>query len=126
MVAVSSVPTRTHSATLVVPVRVRPVRLVGPAYYAMKARVVRRDGPACHYCGRRIGTRRYASTLDHVWPVSLGGLNRAWNLVLACPGCNSMRGSDVTWCDCPAVCGPAVVLGPLAASLADPAVTRGA
>lgn len=113
MVAVSSVPTRTHSATLSVPCVAPVPRLVGPAYYAMKARLVRRDGSTCHYCGRRIGTNRWCSTLDHVWPIALGGTNAAWNLVLACSGCNSLRDLDVTWCDCPEVCGPAVALGSL-------------
>lgn len=95
-------------------------RLGNPAYFALKARVTRRDGPRCHYCGRRIGTKRYSSTLDHVWPVALGGPDRSWNLVLACPGCNTLRGCDLTWCDCPHLCWPAIALGRLAGGLDTP------
>jgi len=84
----------------------------------MKARVLRRDGAGCHYCGRRLHTRRWPAQLDHVWPFSWGGPNASWNLVIACNDCNSLRGDDLTWCDCDAVCGPAIALGWLAADLA--------
>lgn len=50
--------------------------------------LLRRDGPGCHYCGRE-GER---PTLDHVTPQSRGGSNALWNLVLACPKCNSEKG----------------------------------
>lgn len=40
----------------------------------------------CHYCG---GTKRL--TLDHVIPMSQGGINRPENIVLACNACNASK-----------------------------------
>ena len=52
--------------------------------------LVRRDGAACAYCGRPVGTGLPFSrpTLDHVVPVTRGGGNELTNLVLACKPCN--------------------------------------
>lgn len=63
----------------------------------MRARLLLRDGRACHYCGRPM---RRLGTLDHLWPRSLGRIDARWNLVLACSSCNSRRGSALDWCHC--------------------------
>ncbi|WP_419808376.1 HNH endonuclease [Sphingomonas sp.] len=52
----------------------------------------------CAHCGtrltRRAGNRRYRptdATLDHVVPLSLGGLHGLSNVVVACSACNFAR-----------------------------------
>lgn len=60
-------------------------------------RLVARDGPDCFWCG----TTTYPDpahpgqvrTRDHLVPRSAGGSNALANQVLACPICNSTRGS---------------------------------
>ncbi|WP_282946948.1 HNH endonuclease [Cellulomonas endometrii] len=81
---------------------------VGVSWHAVAAR----DGMSCSYCdvlcdasdGRyvlaRDGARRWVCgptypTLDHVIPVSLGGLHRMDNAVLACLTCNKRKGARV-------------------------------
>lgn len=49
--------------------------------------VFKRDGYRCRYCGATSAEARL--TIDHLVPISLGGLNRAENLVVACWDCNS-------------------------------------
>ncbi len=50
---------------------------------------MRRDKP-CHYCRTPNG-----GTLDHIVPLSRGGLNRPWNKVVACPECNQLKADDL-------------------------------
>lgn len=56
---------------------------------------LRDGGPFCFYCTvmleNQITSRRM--TLDHVVPLSRGGLNDMENLVLACSACNTHKGS---------------------------------
>lgn len=44
----------------------------------------------CFYCGRDMMDR---PTVEHLTPVSRGGDNQRWNLVLACSSCNSRKSS---------------------------------
>jgi 5-methylcytosine-specific restriction enzyme A len=53
---------------------------------SLRRQVYARDGYACVYCGRRGNKLRL--TIDHVFPVSLGGTNDVANLVTACRSCN--------------------------------------
>lgn len=56
-----------------------------------KRAIVRRDGPACFYCGR---PRRNPSvmTIEHLEARSQGGTNDLENLRLADPLCNKFAG----------------------------------
>lgn len=53
--------------------------------------VLRRDGPACVWCGREPWTRD--RTLDHLLPRSRGGTRTPENMLLACRRCNRTRRS---------------------------------
>lgn len=66
----------------------------------MKAFLILRDGPWCHYCGQRFSTRGRRASFDHIWPQAFGIINDEWNLVLACRSCNSARGTDLDRCGC--------------------------
>jgi len=54
--------------------------------------VVRRDGPACVWCGREAWARE--RTLEHLVPRSRGGRSDLDNLRIACRRCNRERGSQ--------------------------------
>lgn len=60
----------------------------GWAWQQLKARILDRDGYACHWCGRM------AETADHVVPVAEGGSDDPGNLVAACRACNERRGRE--------------------------------
>jgi hypothetical protein len=111
VVASSRVRTRTHIATV-------PLALGVPwtdvTRLVIRAHLVLRDGPWCHYCSTLVGTARRPATIDHVWPVSRGRVDHLWNFVLACSPCNSTRGAALDWCSC-AGCARAAFLGSLAA-----------
>lgn len=64
----------------------RPPRSV---WWALRQAVLERDDYCCVYCGRRGGRL----TLDHMLPVSRGGLSELSNLVTACVTCNSAKGT---------------------------------
>ena len=49
--------------------------------------ILRRDGFACVYCGRR--SPEVALELDHVFPIRLGGSNDPSNLATSCRDCNA-------------------------------------
>jgi len=50
-------------------------------------------GAFCHWCKKPL--TRATATLDHVIPLSRGGLNNDNNYVLACEPCNSERGNSM-------------------------------
>lgn len=54
-----------------------------------KKNILRRDGHACQYCGRR-GERL---TVDHIVPRSRGGETTWTNVVAACLRCNLKKGN---------------------------------
>jgi 5-methylcytosine-specific restriction endonuclease McrA len=53
--------------------------------------VAERDGWTCYLCGCEVTQRTY--TMDHVIPVSRGGLHEWGNLRCACRRCNSRKGA---------------------------------
>jgi 5-methylcytosine-specific restriction protein A len=62
-----------------------------PIPAAVRRQVYARDGFRCVYCGR--GGRSLRLTIDHVFPVALGGNNDIANLVTACRACNLTKGA---------------------------------
>ncbi len=50
-----------------------------------------RDGTRCQYCGRRFATSELS--LDHVIPLSRGGVSSWENVVCACLKCNVRKGN---------------------------------
>jgi hypothetical protein len=62
-----------------------------PIPTAVRRHVYARDGHTCVYCARR--GRRVLLTIDHVFPVALGGTNEVSNLVTACRPCNLTKGA---------------------------------
>lgn len=66
------------------------------------ARLIERDGNACHYCrlsplyirGELAGERYADATIDHKIPRCRGGSNEMENLVLACRKCNHEKADD--------------------------------
>jgi HNH endonuclease len=69
--------------------REAPLRRRKPARAVIR-HVLERDGNCCRYCGRK--TNDTNRVLDHLIPVSQGGLNDEVNLVVACSLCNSRKG----------------------------------
>lgn len=60
-----------------------------------------RKATICYYCGTGIEAQRkgraqppaYATTIDHMVPIALGGTNARANLVAACLACNLRKGA---------------------------------
>lgn len=59
-----------------------------------KSNVSLRDEYQCQYCGTEI-RQREEITLDHVYPVSMGGLTCWENIAISCRDCNHKKGSDL-------------------------------
>lgn len=53
--------------------------------------LLKRDGGACQYCGRRVPPNEVS--IDHVFPRSRGGASSWQNCVLACRRCNVTKGN---------------------------------
>lgn len=60
----------------------------------VRAEVWDKTDGACWYCGRQTNPFR-DFTVDHVYPVALGGTDDIDNLVPACRSCNSAKGCRV-------------------------------
>jgi 5-methylcytosine-specific restriction protein A len=71
--------------------RRRPSSRRVPIPPPVRRHVYARDGYTCVYCGRH--GRRLLLTIDHVFPVALGGTNDIGNLVTACRPCNLTKGA---------------------------------
>lgn len=57
---------------------------------AIKRAAIRDCGRRCVYCGHQLDIR--SATLDHVFPLSKGGVHDPGNLVSACAACNRLKG----------------------------------
>ncbi len=62
------------------------------SYRGHKLRLLQRN-PSCNWCQCKLDEA--SATIDHVIPLSRGGLNNANNFVLACSACNLKRGSQM-------------------------------
>ncbi|MGB1014204.1 MAG: HNH endonuclease [Nannocystaceae bacterium] len=76
-----------------------PVRKYRNANRAAVRRLIRAQGAVCSYCGCDLSLRKNApdrATLDHVVPLSRGGLDAPENWALACAKCNAAK-ADKLW-----------------------------
>lgn len=62
------------------------------SYRSVKVKLLARTNK-CHWCTAKLTLR--TATLDHLIPLSRGGLNNMNNYVLACEPCNKARGNDL-------------------------------
>ncbi len=56
-------------------------------------RLKKRTGGYCYYCGKKLNSR--SMTKDHVFPQSIFGKNRPFNIRLACKKCNLLKADMV-------------------------------
>jgi hypothetical protein len=71
----------------------------GPASPALAKRI-REEIGRCYMCGRQLTQRGddvNRATVEHLWPLSLGGRSDEENLIAACRKCNEGRENSVTW-----------------------------
>jgi 5-methylcytosine-specific restriction endonuclease McrA len=64
----------------------------------LQRQLLTREGGLCIYCNEQVNLIHddpKQATLDHVLPVSKGGLTKLDNLVLACAECNAEKGDGV-------------------------------
>jgi 5-methylcytosine-specific restriction endonuclease McrA len=52
-------------------------------YKRLREKILNRDGFTCYYCGQE------ANTVDHIVPISKGGISVEDNMIAACTRCNS-------------------------------------
>lgn len=65
---------------------------------ATEENATRNEPDQCYLCGTSLtGVGHATRTVEHLWPLSLGGETVEHNLVLACHDCNSKRGHMMTW-----------------------------
>lgn len=68
----------------------------------IEANATRNEPNQCYLCGETLTKTGHSTrTIEHLWPLSLGGETVENNLILACNDCNSKRGHMMTW-----ACGP--------------------
>jgi hypothetical protein len=61
---------------------------------------IREEMGRCYMCGRQLtqkGDDVDRATVEHLWPLSLGGSSDEGNLIAACKKCNHGRENSVTW-----------------------------
>lgn len=64
------------------------------------AKRIREEIGRCYMCGRQLTQRGDGvdrATVEHLWPLSLGGRSDEANLIAACRKCNQGRENSVTW-----------------------------
>jgi len=60
---------------------------------ALRREVLRRAGNRCEYCGLSQIAQEATFHIDHVFPISAGGLTSLQNLALACVSCSLRKGA---------------------------------
>jgi hypothetical protein len=68
---------------------------------ATRVRVAKENGYRCVYCGRHGDEKQdpdgYSWHVDHMHPVSYGGMDTPDNLTLACRSCNITKWDSLAW-----------------------------
>jgi hypothetical protein len=64
------------------------------------AALIERDGDCCYLCGRQVSdalpfTHPLKANIDHVMPISKGGMHTLDNVRVACRACNAAKGAKV-------------------------------
>ena len=62
---------------------------------SLRWQVVERAGNRCEYCGLSQEGQEAVFHVDHIFPVSLGGLTELANLALACVSCSLRKAARV-------------------------------
>jgi len=71
-----------------------------PRSKAIERTVVSEEPPYCYLCAIHLTKTQGAPdqrTIEHLWPLSLGGDSSEGNLTLACKHCNDTRQHCITW-----------------------------
>ena len=72
--------------------RWRALRMNAPVVQKIKrAFVIERDNSTCYLCGKRLGDNPRELHLDHVIPLSRGGMHTYDNLKVCCRSCNGRK-----------------------------------
>ena len=66
---------------------------------ALKKQVTNLAQGCCEYCKSQIRFLPNSFEIDHIIPISRGGLSQLENLALACPQCNSHKSDKVSAID---------------------------
>jgi 5-methylcytosine-specific restriction endonuclease McrA len=94
---------RSETQVFVIPRTIALIRYIaGRRAYSAKAKLSQRnlhvrDNFTCQYCGKTSSDLRGREILtrDHVYPRSLGGLDKWKNVVTACSSCNTRKGNTL-------------------------------
>lgn len=60
-------------------------------YSELRQEVAKRAGGCCEYCRSQAKYAMQSFSIEHIVPLSKGGLTTASNLALACQGCNNHK-----------------------------------
>ena len=66
---------------------------------ALKKQVANLAQGCCEYCKSQIRFSPNSFEIDHIIPISRGGLSQLENVALACPQCNSHKSDKVSAID---------------------------
>ncbi|OSI72287.1 hypothetical protein BSZ21_07335 [Bradyrhizobium canariense] len=64
------------------------------------AKDIKHETSRCYLCGIKLtktGPQHCRPTVEHLWPLSLGGESIEENLIAACNDCNTKRANSITW-----------------------------
>lgn len=67
---------------------------------AIEKNALRTEPPECYVCGIALTKTKDARdmlTVEHIWPLSLGGETIEENILPACKDCNDKRSNTITW-----------------------------
>jgi len=59
----------------------------------LRFEILKRDNFTCQYCGRK--SPEVILEIDHIYPKSKGGLDKAENYITACSDCNVGKGDSI-------------------------------